>query len=344
MDCLANKGVLDYNHQYREGYSPGSDQSAAWVNCFIKSFSSYYGSRTALADVAVVFPGQSLLASVSVFTMDAETSLYDYLGWAQALTDLHFQWDVLPDDQLSLERLKPFKAVVLPSAACLSDEAIDSLLGYLKSGDRLVVSGQAGTRHGLRRFLWHRDPDETLMARLPSSLGKDAHPHSKISAGHYYVCGDTPGKTFYMDIADGERSEGRSTIQEAVEHCVTGDSMQVTTDAPTTVGVFAFQERHGGLAIDLVNYHVDPPSDTLVEAKNVKLVVRPPAEGRFAGPNATLISPDLREAVEKTAAETPPTPWQYTRKTVDGRLQSDGALELTVPEFAVFCTISVPVE
>jgi hypothetical protein len=84
-------------------YSPGSDESAAWANCFIKKFSSYYGSRTALADVALVFPGQTVLASVSVFTVDAEKCLYDYLGWAQALTELHFQWDALPDDQLRLE-------------------------------------------------------------------------------------------------------------------------------------------------------------------------------------------------------------------------------------------------
>ena len=105
MDCLANKGVLDYGHQYLSGYSPGSDESAAWVNCYIRNFSSYYGSRTSAADVGLVFPGQSLLASVSVFTMEPKECLHDYLGWAQALTDLHFQWDVLLDDRLSIDRL-----------------------------------------------------------------------------------------------------------------------------------------------------------------------------------------------------------------------------------------------
>ena len=113
----------------------------AWVNCFIKSFAAYYGSRTALADVGVVFPGQSLLAGISVFAMDPEVCLYDYLGWTQALSDLHCQWDVILDDQLSLQRLRPFKLVVLPSAACLANDALAALVAYVQAGGRVVLSG-----------------------------------------------------------------------------------------------------------------------------------------------------------------------------------------------------------
>jgi hypothetical protein len=342
MDCLANKGVLDYNHQYWEGYSPGSDASAAWANCFIKAFSSYYGSREALADVALVFPGQTVLASVSVFTMDPEKCLYDYLGWAQALTELHVQWDALPDDRLCLERIQPFKIVVLPSAACLSEEGINALLAYVEGGGRLVISGEAGTRYGRERFLWHRDAGETLMARISSRglVEKDAS--GTRGDTPCLLCPDAPGKTFYMDVADGERSDGRPRIREAIEHCLGDRPAQVETDAPATVGVFAFREPDRSVAVDLVNYHVDPPTDRLVPAKEVRLVIRPTPGRRFTAPQATLISPDLRTAAESSAADKPPTPWRYERRGLNGRLRSDGALELAVPEFDVYCTVSAP--
>ncbi|NQT36756.1 MAG: hypothetical protein HQ581_04660, partial [Planctomycetes bacterium] len=342
MDCLANKGVLDYSHQYREGYSPGSDESAAWVNCYIKSFSTYYGSRTALADVALVFPGQSLLAGVSVFTLDAEKRLHDYLGWAQALTDLHFQWDVLLDDQLRLDRLKRFKVVVLPGAACLSDEAIAALVAYLDGGGRLVISGEAGTRHGIERFLWYRDPKTTLAARIPGVA--DASPPSGPS--HHtacFLCPESPGKTYYEDVADGERLDGRLRIHEAIEHGLAETTAQLETDAPATVGVFAFREQDGAVAVDLVNYDVDPPTDRLTRAKAVGLIVHPPAGKSFSGPRATLVSPDLRVAADSSDVEKPPTPWRYPPVPLDGRLRADGALEITVPPFTVFSTVSAPV-
>ncbi|MHC4401556.1 MAG: hypothetical protein ACYTG0_17935 [Planctomycetota bacterium] len=342
MDCLANKGVLDYGHQYRQGYSPGSDESAAWAKCYIKTFSEYYASREALADVALVFPGQSLLASVSVFTMDPQKSLYDYLGWAQALTDRHFQWDALPDDRLDPERLEPFRVVVLPSALCLSDGAIAALVDYVERGGRVVVSGEAGTRYGVQRFLWHREPGETLGARIPKRVADGEQPGEKTGGRRLLVRADAPGKAYYTDVADGKRSNGGEKINEVIQSCLAGTTPRVETAAPASVGVFAYREPLGATAVDLVNYRVDPPTDRLVPARGVRLILHPPEGKRFSRPQATLISPDLRSPAERTDAHTPPTPWRYRRLRVPGQLRNDGALEIEVPEFAIFCTVSVP--
>jgi len=338
MDCLANKGALDYNHQYLKGYSPGSDDSAAWANCFIKSFSSYYGSRRSLADVALVFPGQSLPASVSVFTMDPEKCLYDYLGWAQALTDLHLQWDALPDDQISLERIKPFKVVVLPGAACLSDKTIDAILEYAEGGGRVIVSGEVGTRHGLERFLWFRQPEETLLGRMSKGQGGPREAVEQAGNGRFVLCPEAPGKTYYMDVADGERTDGRARIQQTIEDCLVETTVQIETNAPFTVGVFAFYDADDAVAVDLVNYQVDPPTDRLTPAEGVTLTIHPPPGRRFSSPRVTLTSPDLRKAADPAAEPKPPTPWLYERITLEGRLRADGALELEIPKFDIYCT------
>ncbi len=342
MDCLANKGVLDYNHQYLKGYSPGSDESAAWANCFIKSFSSYYGSRESLADVALVFPGQSLPASVSVFTMDAEKCLYDYLGWAQALTDLHVQWDVVLDDRLSPQRIKPFKVVVLPSAACLSDKTIDAILAYAEGGGRVIVSGEVGTRHGLDRFLWFRQPGATLLERMPRAW---VGPRDVVEEGGdrpCVFCPGAPGKVYYMDVADGERTDGRARIQQAINDCLAETTVQIETNAPVTVGVFAFYDADDAVSVDLVNYQIDPPTDRLIPADGVTLTIHPPSGRRFLSSRATLVSPDLRKAADPTGKPKPPAPWLYERITLEGRLRTDGALELDVPIFDVYCTATAP--
>ncbi len=344
MDCLANKGVLDYNHQYLEGYSPGSDESAAWADCFIKSFSSYYGSRSALAEVGLVFPGQTLLASVSVFTVDPEECLYDYLGWAQALTELHFQWDALLDDQLRLEQIKHFEVIVLPNVACLSDEAILALREYVAGGGRLIHSGNVGTRHGPDRFLWQRDTEETLLARL-SSDGFSAEVTSRATVSpQLFPRPDSPGKIFYLDVSDGHRSDGLASMRDAVRNGLAGTPLRVEADAPATVGVFAFGEPDGSLAVDLVNYDIDPPTDSLTPAKEVNLLLRPAPGQRFSSTQAVLYSPDLRQTALGAAQQKPLTPWQYEPKTLNGRLRGDGALELVVPAFHFYCRVSVPTQ
>ena len=37
FDCLANRGLLDYGHAYLDGYSPGTPQSAGFVNRFVRA-------------------------------------------------------------------------------------------------------------------------------------------------------------------------------------------------------------------------------------------------------------------------------------------------------------------
>jgi hypothetical protein len=202
---------------------------------------------------------------------------------------------------------------------------------YENGGGRVVISGQVGTRHGLERFLWHRDSGSTLAEQLKLD---DAS----------FVCPDPPGKAYYEDIADGQRSDGRPLIKQAIEHCLADSTPLVKTNAPLSVGLFAFYEPDGAVAIDLVNYNIDPPTDQLTPANGLLLTVNPPRGKRFPSPRATLFSPNLRERITDTTAEKGPTPWRYKRVSLNGKLQDDGSLEFEVPEFTVSCTLSVPVK
>ncbi len=343
MDCLANRGVLDYNYQYRNGYSPGSDTSAAWADCFIKQFASYYGRRIPRADVGLVFPGQTQLANLSVFTLLPELSLYDYLGWAQAMTELHVQWEAVPDDQISDQRLAKFKAVVLPTVTCLSDTTINQIAKYVQDGGRVIASGNVGTRYSSDRFLWHRPSDQTLMA----SLAKLAHNASSVSAAQTHppiVRGDSPGKQFYIDIADGVRKDGKSSIQDALAQSLPATNRTVRTNADRLVGLFTYMDSDTQIAVDLVNYNIEPATDKVAPTKNITVTLQPPKGTRFSTGPVTVISPDHRTAAQQEDSVKPLTPWRYPPIELPATQRPDGTLHISVPPFRIYCRISAKVE
>ncbi|MBT3289152.1 MAG: hypothetical protein HN380_17540, partial [Victivallales bacterium] len=63
------------------------------------------------------------------------------LGMSQVMTAGHIQHDVLLEADLRPERLSRYKAVLLPSIACLSDAQIAALRAYVGKGGVLLVSG-----------------------------------------------------------------------------------------------------------------------------------------------------------------------------------------------------------
>ncbi len=325
FDCLANRGVMDYNYHYLDGYSPGSDESAGWIDCFIKNYSAYYGSRAPVADVGLVFPGQTLLASTAVFCMDPECCLYDYLGWAQAMTDLHYLWDAIPDNQLDNTDLGRFRVVVLPSVKCLSDKELSALLNYVQHGGRVIVSGEAGTRFGVEHFLWPRSAEQSLAGQWR------AQPQS-------VACPTCPGKAYYTDGSGrpGERAEAR-TIDQALGQVVARRRM--ATPTPASLGVALYTEPGGLPAIDLVNYAVEPATDHLTPAPETRLTLWPAEGQKFPVCEAEMISPQWRTRAEGKDGDKAPTPWVYESKRFPVSARPDGGLDLVVPPFEVFVTV-----
>lgn len=323
FDCLANRGVLDYGHQYLEGYSPGSDESVAWIDGFIKAFAADYGRRRPWCEVGLVFPGESLLAGVSLFSMNPDYCLYDYLGWAQGLTDLHVQWDVLRDNQLSAARLEGLKAVVLPSAVCLGDEAVAALVAFVGRGGKLIVSGSAGTRFGRARCLSHRPDAETLRARL----GAKAEPS----------CQQLPtiGKTYYGDIAGGRRTEGREAMRAAVARATTNRPI-VSVDAGPELGLFAYRDGDA-VELDMVNYAIDTATDELAAVKPATVILAAPTGRSFAAGPGACFMPEQREPTDKKAGS--PAPWRYPSIGVAISVDEAGRCKVVLPPFQVYARL-----
>jgi hypothetical protein len=76
---------------------------------------------------------------------------------------------------------------------------------------------------------------------------------------------------------------------------------------------------------------------------NGYLVLRPPVGKCFVAPSLGMIPPELRSPADPRASPRGLTPWNYARRSLPARLHPDGSLTVAVPEFLVFCTLSLSI-
>lgn len=232
------------------------------------------------------------------------------------------------------QRLRDFRLLVLPSVACLSDDAIKVLATYASNGGQLILSGDIGTRYGLEHFLWQRPKTSLLRERLnPPATG--------VAPTNVSVL-EPLGKRFYVDTKSGRRAAGKVDIEKAVAACLSKDSRILVTDASATGGVFAYRESSSDMAVDLVNYDLEILTDALTPAPATTVTIRPPHGTVFSEARAMLWDPDLRTAAPQSGTAKSLTPWRYGSRSIKGTRNADGSVTLTVPSFAVYCRVTVP--
>lgn len=139
---------------------------------FLEKKEPYYTATESAAEVAVLYSRQSATFYISALDdiyedrgsgreqhLIADTgtgqrivdwrrrkqisdSLYgnEFAGWCLALSRQHIAYDVILDSHLTSGGLGKYKVVVLPNAACLSEEQVEALRRYVREGGNLVAT------------------------------------------------------------------------------------------------------------------------------------------------------------------------------------------------------------
>ena len=101
-----------------------------------------YGGTRSCAEVALVY---------SRHTLDnhgggapQERYLGNFRGAYNALLGERIPFDILSDKRLRQTDLGRYRALLVPNAVCLSDAAVDGLLGYVEQGGHLVTTNRTG--------------------------------------------------------------------------------------------------------------------------------------------------------------------------------------------------------
>ena len=69
-----------------------------------------------------------------------ERALFEYRGLYEVLVHNHLQFDVIHDGAMEGAKLSKYKTVILPNVACLDDDEIALIDGFVKEGGNLVAT------------------------------------------------------------------------------------------------------------------------------------------------------------------------------------------------------------
>ncbi|MCX6624429.1 MAG: beta-galactosidase trimerization domain-containing protein, partial [Acidobacteria bacterium] len=125
-------------------------QATVAMNRFVKENAQYLHKTRSEAKVALVWsyatanaysPDAQLIDMASVESKTEAGNLQrEFWGVAEALLRAHVPFDVIDDDTLEQGELERYRAVFLPNAACMSDEAARRLTSYVRNGGGLFAT------------------------------------------------------------------------------------------------------------------------------------------------------------------------------------------------------------
>ena len=113
--------------------------------------------------------GHMLVAEVGIYfssrTRDwlgreqAADYFQSFQGAHKAMVYEHIPWGIVLDENVTLERLRQFRVILLPHAAILSEREVASLRDYVQDGGNLILTGWTGM------FGWRGEPREESALR-----------------------------------------------------------------------------------------------------------------------------------------------------------------------------------
>jgi hypothetical protein len=132
---------------------------------------------TPFADIALLYPAQSI-------RLDPEQEL-DFVGAYKTLSELHWPFDVISEDQLTSEGLASFKLLIIPHARHLLSEAVDAVRDYVQQGGRLLFTHLTATAGLLLPSLAYASFG---LVQIGTTM---QHPASFLRPDRNHACGNT---------------------------------------------------------------------------------------------------------------------------------------------------------
>ena len=159
-EAFANATFLKYGGNPAH---PGTPESVAWWNQFVRANEDCIGPREILAHVGLYFSPDNQLAFVvpgsHALDHDRQPHSFGHWGFGTALIDGHVPYRVVTDWKLSANALANLKTFIVPSTECLDDDQATILETWVRSGGRLIITGPCGARHSTAgRFARRQTP------------------------------------------------------------------------------------------------------------------------------------------------------------------------------------------
>ena len=212
-EAFANATFLKYGGNPAH---PGTPESVAWWNQFVRTNEDRIGPRKVLADVGLYFSPDNQLAFVvpgsHALDHDRQPHSFGHWGFGTALIDGHIPYRVVTDWKLSPFTLATLKTFIVPSTECLDDDQIAILETWVRGGGRLIVTGPCGTRQSTAgRFARRETP--IVLRWFPNTADKLSNQSTASSPAKAAAAGGDPT----IPLADLQTSNQSAATTSSVD-------------------------------------------------------------------------------------------------------------------------------
>jgi len=303
-EALANDSILIPSLTVSSGPAgftnrAGTVDSVTACNSFMKTAREVWGDRRKATHIAVVHSTQTQMAMMTVEMFSDWDHVQGVLGWNTFLADMHYQYEVVRQEDVGAVYLSGIDLLVVPNCDVFGPTQVAVIQTWVTAGGKLIVTGDSGNRDddqnnwdSLSSFSFQ---PLTGVGSLPGAGYTSA---SDVGAGRVVYLNDNVGQTYYNAIDDygtSQRAAGKAAMDQAlVDIGVLPSAILVGTSADLLVGIRVFEDVvAGNLQADFHNYNVSSSTDVLIPspAVGVDFLLPPFLSGETI--RAFLVSPDV---------------------------------------------------
>ncbi len=253
----------------------------------------------------------------------------ELVGWGEALTDEFIQYAVIVEQELTLSNLRQYALVILPNAACLSDEINQAILEYVALGGNLIFTNETGSydETGSKKTAAKR-LDTFLGINGKASLSPGSVLFGKYELGKWVYFSHKPGVAVYTTsnelgkprrrdvdvpaVSDEEQTLQKSLMMAGVRWAVGNQYPLVIKQAAKGLLIKAFKNKDNkAIVIHILNCRGEDAADFGEIIPEDYPVENPPLENDIiielcidSIKRAYLFSPDWNGEKEIKAAST----------------------------------------
>lgn len=308
------------------GLTAGTPAATAEFYAFVESIEPYLLEREPIqGKIGVYYSSSSQLFSIapgSFYDHANQEHSFSWFGWGTALVKKQIPWRPVPEWQLTPETLKKLKVLVLPNVITLGDAELEQLADWVRSGGRVILSGQFAVRGGEEENFEKRSKrSDEFLRRCDLAIRENGV--KAFGKGHILGSSDEPGFRYYKD--DQKRAETMPEIVRLLDRIAkTGDSIlpdyvSVPKDFPFGVDVTLYRDPKR-LFVDLNNTQIDLRSDAITPSGPLRFEILVPKTWSGKEIGATVLGP-------------------HEKPDVSVRPGADGKLALEVGSFSFYITV-----
>ena len=249
---------------------------------FVESLTPHFGMRRPVQDIGLYYSSSSVLRTFvpgGKLNGNRQPHQFSLWGWGTALSELHYQYRVIPEWKLTPENLASLRLLIIPNAQVLdSDDVRNVLEPWLQKGGQILVSGESGTYQG-EGHNFDANPNGSSLSLLDSSAGVKTTT-KPVGIDYYLAYENRPA--LLNEMAELIEAPVKSTQSNTL----------VSTNAPSTAGITLYQDKDAQrFFIDINNMNVNSETFEIASTKPITIeLLCPPI---FAGrtPDMTALSP-----------------------------------------------------